>query len=182
MKTFFVTIITLIFSQFAMAADHTPEHIIPLLKNVKISMQDGIALAEKSGALAISSKYEITGPGVLELSVYTVPEGINVEAENATLTELSGDASKTPFEFDSTIFSDKTHIARASSHLTIIQMSKFSLKEIVSIATAKNNGIAIDVRNPVVRNKTPVADVVVALPSGKATTVSVNLVTGKLYK
>lgn len=182
MKKYLILPIAFMLSQLAVSADHTPAHIIPLLKNVKISMHDGISLAEKSGSLAISAKYEITGPGKLELSVYTVPEGLGVLAENATLSELSGDASETPFKFDEQIFTDKTHIARASSHLTLIQLSKISLKEVIRVATAENHGVAIDVRNPLVRNHLPIADVIVALPNGKATTVSVNLTTGKIEK
>ena len=180
MKIFYIVFFFCLSLPLSMAADHTPDHIIPLLKNTKISLLDGIALAEKSGAIATSAKYEITGPGILELSVYTVPEGRNVEAEDATLTELSGDASKTPFNFEEKIFRDRVHIARASAHFTITQLSRLSLKEVIQVATSKNNGVAIDVRNPMVRNGIPVADVIVVLPNGKANTVSVNLNTGNI--
>lgn len=180
-KLTLVAIIAVLSSQLAMAGEHAPEKIIPLMKGAKISLMDGIVLAEKSGAVATSAKFEISDSGKLELSVYTVPEGLKVEPEKATLTELSGDASKAPFTFKEEVFADKVHIARAAVHMTMIQLSKLSLKEVLQKATAGNKGVPIDVRNPMVRNGVPVADVVVALPNGKATTVSVDLATGNVH-
>ena len=180
MKIILVTLVAALSCQIATAGDHAPEKIIPMLKGAKISLLDGITLAEKSGAVATSAKFEINDSGTLELSVYTVPEGLQIEAENATLTELSGDASQDKFTFHEKIFTDKEHIARAAVHMTIIQLSKLSLREILQIATAEKKGVAIDVRNPMVRNGVPVADVVMSLPNGQAATVSVNLATGSV--
>ena len=180
MKLIHITLLALMSSQLAIAGDHTPENIIPLLKGVQISLLDGITLAEKSGAVATSAKFEISGSGKLALSVYTVPEGLKVEAENATLTELAGYASNTPFSFEEQVFTDKEHIARAAVHLVMRQLTKLSLKEVILVATAENKGVAIDIRNPMVSNGMPISDVVVVLPNGKATTVRVNLATGKI--
>lgn len=76
----------------AFAADHDPNSIIPLLKDSKVSLLEGIEYSEKISGIATSAKFEVDG-GKLMLSIYTIPEGLNVEPEKASLTELSGAAN-----------------------------------------------------------------------------------------
>ena len=142
------------------AGGHDPRAILALLKASKVSLLQGIDLAEKLSGPATSAKFEVGDDGKLALSVYTVPEGLAVEAEKATLTELSGDPTAQSVALNAEVFADKEHIARASVHLALAQLSNFSLRQVVERAQKLGSGIAIDVRNPMVRAKRPVADVI----------------------
>ena len=165
-------------SSGAFAGDHNPAAIIPLLKDSKMTLLQGIDYAERLSGVATSAKFEVED-GKLMLSVYTVPEGLGVEPEGASLTEVSGAASETPFKLNVEVFSDKEHIARASVHMTLFQLSRLTLKQVINRALAVRNGAPIDVRNPVVRNHRAVADVVIADEDGDSSTVSVDLATGR---
>jgi len=182
MKLVITTVLIALLCPIAQAAEHAPEKIIPRLKSARLSLADGIALAEKSGAVATSAKFEITDSGVLQLSVYVVPEGLGDEPEKSTLSELAGDASKSPFVFEKEIFEDKVHIARSAVHMTMFQLSKLSLRDVLHKANAVQPGTPIDVRNPRVIKGRPVADVVLALSNGKSATVRVDLTTGQARK
>ena len=97
----------------------------------------------------------------------------------ATLTEVSFDPTVYSPRFNVEVFADKEHIARASVHMTLSQLSQFNLKQVVSRALSRVDGIPIDVRNPMIRNHRPVADVVIVCGSGSVSTVSVDLLTGQ---
>ena len=159
------------------AGDHDPKVIIPLLKDAKMSLLEGIAYGEKMSGPVTSAKYEVED-GKLLLSIYTVPEGLGVEPEKATLTELGGDASQSPFKPSVEVFTDKEHLTRASVHMTLFQLSPYSLKQIVGFALKKVPGTPIDVRNPMVRNRRAVADVIIADAKEEAHSVTVDLLTG----
>ncbi|MBI3555343.1 MAG: hypothetical protein HY074_03645 [Deltaproteobacteria bacterium] len=178
MKTMFTVIFALLSTCPTFAGSHNPNDIIPLLKNSTISLLDGIALAEKTSGPATSAKFE-ESDGKLVLSVYTVPEGLGVEPEKATLTELGGDTSQRPFRFAAEVFQDKEHLTRASVHMTLFQLSRFSLSQVIQRALARQPGTPIDVRNPMVSNHRAVADVVIADGDGDARTVSVDVLTGQ---
>ena len=178
-KILFTVILALLIVVPTFAGNHDPAAITPLLKDAKISLLDGIDLAEKVSGPATSAKFEVSDDGKLALSVYTIPEGLGVEPERATLTELGGDAAQSPFQFTAEVFEDKEHIARASDHMTLLQLSKYSLRQLVERALARKPGTPIDIRNPMVRNHRPVADVVIVDSSGKAHTVTVNVLTGR---
>ena len=117
------------------------------------------------------------------LSVYTVPEGFSVEPENATLTEMAGAASDTVFTPGFEIFSDKEHLTRAAVHMTLFQQSKLTLKQVIQRALCQVNGTPIDVRNPMIRNRRPVADVIIATEDRNgnqdSATVTVDLLSGR---
>jgi len=174
-----VAAMALLISAVAAAAEHAPEKIIPKMKQARLSLMDGIALAEKNGAVATSAKFEITNSGVLQLSVYVVPEGLGREPEAVTLTELAGDTAQSPFKFETEVFQDKEHIARSAVHMTMFQLSRLSLKDVLKKANAVLGGVPIDVRNPRVRDGKPVADVTMALPNGASAVVRVDLISGQ---
>ncbi len=113
------------------------------------------------------------------LSVYTVPEGLGVEPEKATLTEFGGAVSESPFKPSAEVFADKEHIARSAVHMTLFQQSRYTLAQVVLQALKQVPGIPIDVRNPMIRGKRPVADVVIVDSYEQAFTVTVDLLTGK---
>lgn len=173
---------SLFFSFSAFAGDHDPAKIAALMNTAKMSLTEGIDYAEKTSGAATSAKFEISDDGKLELSVYTIPEGLNVEAEKSQLTELSGLASEDLSKLKATVFTDKEHIARSAVHLTLRQLSKMSLKQIVEKAEKAVSGRAIDVRNPIVRNNKPVADVVVVGKNQKISTVTIDLLSGQVSK
>ncbi|MBL7669698.1 MAG: hypothetical protein JNM39_04370 [Bdellovibrionaceae bacterium] len=173
---------SLLLSTSAFAGDHDPARIAGLMNTAKMSLAEGIEYAEKTSGVATSAKFEIADDGKLELSVYTIPEGLNVEAEKSQLTELSGHASEDLGKLKATVFADKEHIARSSVHLTLRQLSKMSLKQIVEKAEKVASGQAIDVRNPIVRNSKPVADVVVVGKNQKISTVTIDLLSGQASK
>lgn len=179
MKTLFTVTFVLLTVTSVFAGNHDPAAIIPLLKDAKISLLDGISLAEKVSGPVTSAKFEVSDGGKLELSVYTVPEGFRIEPEKATLTELSGEAAQSPFKFAAEVFQDKEHIVRATVHMTLFQLSKHSLREVVERALSLKPGTPIDVRNPMVRNHRAVADVVIVDSYGQVYTVTVDVLTGQ---
>jgi hypothetical protein len=171
--------IALFISLPAFAGNHDPQAIAKLLASAKLTLLQGIEAAEKTGAVT-SAKFEIGNDGKLVLSVYTVPEGLNTEPEKAALTELSADPTVSPLKYVAEVFTDKEHIARASVHMTLFQLSPFSLKRVVEIAEHKGSGTALDVRNPMIRNKRPLADVIVMDEYGSFWCVTVDLLSGKV--
>ena len=158
------------------AGDHDPKAIIPLLKSAKMSLLQGIDYAEKFSGVSTSAKFEVED-GKLMLSVYTVPEGLGVEPEKASLTEVSGDVGQAHFKPNVEVFTDKEHLARASVHMTLFQLSPFTLKQVINKALYFQKGTPIDVRNPTVRNHRPVADVVI-VDDDDVYTISVDLLSG----
>lgn len=170
-------LLTLTAAQSAFSANHDPQAIAALLPQSTISLLNGIALAERTSGVATSAKYEVDGSKLM-LSVYTIPEGISTPPAMATLTELSGVATEGSFGFSSEVFSDKEHIATASQHLVLFQLSRYSLTEIIQKAMRKKQGTPIDVRNPTVRDRRPVADVVLLDRQNVAFMVEVDLQSG----
>ena len=179
-KTIILTALTILSAFKSYAGGHDPRAIIDLMKNSNFSLLQGISLAEKTSGPATSAKFEIGDDGKLVISIYTVPEGLGVEPEKATLTELSGDPKAVAVKLVPEVFTDKEHIARAAVHMTLFQLSKLSLKQTIEVALKNTSGNPIDIRNPMVRGKRPVADVIIY----KATedsfySVTVDLLSGK---
>ncbi|HUP57160.1 MAG TPA: hypothetical protein VM598_06885, partial [Bdellovibrionota bacterium] len=137
--------------------------------------------AEQTSGISTSAKFEVD-QGVLVASVYTVPEGIATAPEAATLTEIAGNAAVSPFQAKVEVFEDKAHIARAASHLTLMQLSKLSLKEVIRKAIRSRGGTPIDVRNPTVRDGRAVADVVMLDSYLEPFTVTVDLIRGSVVR
>ncbi len=179
MKTAILALSLVLVSSASFAANHDPKAIAKMLKDSKVSLSDGIAFAEKSSGSVTSAKFEID-KGKLVLSIYTIPEGLGVEPEKATLTELVGDATEGTAGLKTHVFEDKEHIARSAVHMTLFQLSTMNLKQVIELALTRQNGIVIDVRNPMVRNQRPVADVILVDDDGDdAFTVTVDLLNGK---
>lgn len=154
--------------------------VIAKLKDSKISLLNGIKQAEKTSGPVISAKFEMDDNNNLSLSIYTAPQGLNTPAESNDLTELSGDPNVTPFAPAVEIFKDKEHIARASVHLTVMQMSKFTLSEIILQALAIQPGTPYSVVNPMVRNGRAVADVFIVDTYGHSEKVTLDVHTGQV--
>jgi hypothetical protein len=163
----------------AWGADHDPRAIAALLGNSKLSLLEGISYAEQTSGVTTSAKFEIDR-GVLVLSIYTIPEGLGVTPEKATLTELAGDATLSPFKPEVKVFEDKAHIARASEHMVLFQLSKLTLKQVIEKAIRYRGGTPIDVRNPTVREGRAIAEVVMIDGYNEPFTVTVDLLRGRV--
>jgi hypothetical protein len=161
----------------AMAND---EQVIAALPMAKITLLEGIREARVRGAEVISAKFEMDDSGKLSLSIYTAPLGLGVPAEANPMTELSGDPTALPFAASAEVFADKEHIARASTHLAIMQLSRMSLAQIIGRALYVQRGIPYSVANPSIRNQQPVADVFIVGQDGKSVRVTVNVQTGQV--
>ena len=102
--------------------------------------------------------------------------------EKTDLLELSGSALTPAFNPKMEIFTDKAHIARARVHLTVRQMSKLTMSQIIKTAMKAQVGAPYSVANPMIRNREPVADVHLADQNGNAVNVTVNVRTGQIVK
>ena len=151
------------------------EVLLSKLKDSKRSLADGIRQAGQADGYVISAKFEMEGDD-LSLSVYTAKEGKETDAEHSTLMELSGDPTKDSWTPKKEVFTDKEHIARASMHLTLMQLGDLSLVDVIKKAEARQRGFVYSA-NPAVRSGRPVVDVLVATPDNK----SVHLIVDILY-
>src|SRR5829696_718917 len=134
--------------------------LLGMLKESKISLADGIRQAEKAYGPAISAKFEMKGDKLM-LSVYTAKEGLGKDAEHNVLMELIGEASKSEWQPEVEVFEDKPYIARSAMHLTVLQLTKLTLEDVVERASSQQRGTVYSVI-PAVRNGRSVFDVLVA--------------------
>jgi hypothetical protein len=187
MKQILTALVLTISMTGAFAADHDPQAIARLLPTAKMSLLEGIDHAERMSnrdplkpniAVATSAKFEVDH-GQLMLSVYVIPEGLGLQPEQATLTEVVGAASAGLENLQVKVFADKEHIARSAVHMTLFQLSGHTLREVVERALMVKSGTPIDVRNPVVRNYRPVADVIIIDSYNQAQTVTIDLMDGE---
>jgi uncharacterized membrane protein YkoI len=161
----------------ASAAESSDTDLIKTLARSKHSLVDGIAQAEKTNGAAISAKFELED-GKLSLSVYTAKEGLDKDAEHNVLMELSGDPRAGKWQPKSEIFQDREHIARSAMQLTLMQLSKLSLKDAVKAAASEHKGTVYSAIPAEVGGR-PLVEVRIAGADGKFTAVKVDLMTGK---
>ncbi len=163
----------------ARAADYKESGVLlGKLPASRHSLADGARQAEQTDGVAISAKFEMEGDE-LSLSVYTARQGRGKDAEHNTLEELSGDPTKDVWTSKTEVFGDKEHIARASMHLTLMQLSKLSLVDVIKKVEAGHPGTVYSAI-PAVRNGKPVVDVLLATPEGKSVHLTVDLRSGKV--
>jgi uncharacterized membrane protein YkoI len=143
------------------SADPVPAKI----KTAKHSLLEGIQQAQKDNGIAISAKFEVED-GKLQLSVYTAKAGLDKDAEHNTLIELSGEAAKPKWEPKTEVFSDREHLARSATQLTLLETSSLTLEEAAKKATAQKKGTVYSVI-PAAKDGKTVFDVLVATPNGK---------------
>lgn len=164
------------------AANHDPLAIIPLLANSRLSLIDGIKLAEQSHGPAISAKFEIADDGKLVLSVYNIPEGLAVEPEAATMLEVSVDPTVQIPQLNVEVFQDKKHLTRSASHMTLFRLSKLTLIQALDKAARLTGGVPIDARDPTVVNHRPIVQVVMMDAVGGSFNVIVDLGNGRVKR
>jgi hypothetical protein len=143
-----------------------PGDLLSQLDGSKLTLTQGIQQAEKENGPATSAKFELHD-GHLSLSVYTAKNGLDADAEHNVLMELSGDPTREKWEPKAEIFEDKAHITRAAMHLTLLQRAKVTLASVLAKAAARHPGKAYSV-TPVVKDKRPAFEVLIASPDGKS--------------
>jgi uncharacterized membrane protein YkoI len=156
------------------ARQHGDEkQLLSKLSASRHALVDGIRQAEKTDGPAISAKLEMKGDQLM-LSVYTAKQGRERDAEHNTLMELIGPATEAIWKPETEVFADKEHIARSAMHLTLLQLSRMSLSDVIKKAEAQQAGTVYSAI-PSVQNGRPVVDVLVATKDGQSKHVTVDL-------
>jgi uncharacterized membrane protein YkoI len=146
--------------------------LLSQLKNSKLTLAEGIEQAQAENGPATSAKFELEH-GHLALSVYTAKAGVDKAAEHNVLMEVIGDPTKEKWSPKKEVFEDKAHVTRAATHLTLLQRAKTTLPAVIMKAAAKQPGTVYSV-TPVVKDKKPSFDVLVATPDGKSVTITID--------
>ena len=147
--------------------------LLAKLSSSKHSLADGVLQAEKVGGPAISAKFEMEDDQLM-LSVYTAKQGRNQDAEHNTLMELIGPATADTWNPKTEVFEDKAHIARSAMHLTLLQLTRMSLADIIKKAQSQQPGTVYSAI-PAVQNGRGVVDVLVATRDGQSKHVTIDL-------
>jgi hypothetical protein len=104
-----------------------------IVKNSQTSMSAALAQSETANGPTIEAKFELDDSNNLSLSIYPVKNGIDVDAERNVFSELSGDPTK-KFEGSLEQFHDQEHLTRSSRDLTLIQLSRYTVRDAVEWA------------------------------------------------
>lgn len=166
-------VIALIAPFAARAAESEDAETLKHLAESKHTLVEGIRQAEQANGTAISAKFEFED-GKLWLSVYKAKEGRDRVAEHNTLIELKGEPNTAAWKPDTEVFQDKKHLTRSAMQLTLMQLSKMSLAEIVARASAGQAGTAYSAI-PAVKGGKAVVVVLFAMPNGNTAAVNVDL-------
>jgi hypothetical protein len=157
----------------AVAAGSADAETIKHLSESKHTLVDGIRQAEQANGAAVSAKFEFED-GKFWLSVYTAKDGRARDAEHNTLMELKGEPNAATWKPATEVFDDKEHLTRSAMQLTLMQMTKLSLADIVTKAASGQAGKPYSAI-PAVKDGKAVVVVLFALPDGKSNAVSVDL-------
>lgn len=163
----------------AFAADDAGA-LLARLKESKHTLAEGIAQAEKASGAAISAKFEVED-GKLWLSVYTAKAGLDKDAEHNALLELKGDATMKPWKPETEVFEDKKHLTRAAMQLSLVQLGKLSLAEVVAAVKSAQPGEVYSAI-PAVKGGKPVFVVKVATAEGKSVELAIDAQGGGVAK
>lgn len=157
--------------------DQETAALVRALPGSKISLLEALRHVEKGKEAAISAKFEFDDNHKLSLSVYTAEKGVKVDAEHNVLKEFSGSPETTAWAPEAEVFKDIPHVARASSHLTLMSVAHFTLADIVAMTQKRHKGTVFSV-TPAVLGKHPVAVVLIA-DKGKVVELDIDMVTGQ---
>jgi len=149
------------------------KQLLSKLSASRHTLVDGIRQAEKTDGPAISAKMEMKGEQLM-LSVYTAKQGRALDAEHNTLMELIGPATEAAWKPETEVFADKEHIARSAMQLTLLQLSRMSLSDVIRKAEAQQPGTVYSAI-PAVHDGRPVVEVLVATKEGQSKHVTVDL-------
>jgi hypothetical protein len=174
LRVFKVAVVAAIIAPFsAHAAGSADAETVKRLGESKHTLVDGIKQAQQANGTPISAKFEFED-GKLWLSVYTAKDGQDRDAEHNTLIELKGQPTTGAWKPDTEVFQDKEHLTRSATQLTLMQLSKTSLTDIVTKASAGQSGTPYSAIPAIVGGK-PVVVVLFATPDNKTSSVNVDL-------
>jgi len=147
--------------------------LIAMLPSARTALAEGFQQAASDGYV-ISGKFELSdeGAGPISLSVYTARAGKEAIPEENELAELAGDPTGSTWSPEAEVFEDMEHIARASQHLTLMQITSATLDSVARAAGELGNVYAI---YPAVYAGQPVFDVRVAGEDGEVSQVRLAL-------
>lgn len=157
----------------AHAADGGDAETVSRLSASKHTLVEAIRQAERTNGSVISAKFEFED-GKLWLGVYAAKAGRAHDAESNTLIELKGEPNAAAWTPATEVFEDKEHLTRSAAQLTLMQLTKLGLADIVAKASIGQAGVAYSAI-PAVKNGRAVVVVAFALPTGKAAAVDVDL-------
>jgi hypothetical protein len=98
------------------------------------TMADALAATEAKYGPTIEAKYELDDSGALSLSVYPAGKGGGLDAERNLFEEASA-APASPWSPSLEIFHDQEHLTRSARDLTLVQLSRVSLADVVAEAS-----------------------------------------------
>ena len=177
MKLLFTSLLlTSLLSMNAWSSE-SPE-LLKRLKEAQLSLLDGVEQIEYDHGPTISAKFEIKR-GILKLSAYTVQKGMNTGAEKNPLLELIGDATGEQWNPDRVEFADKPHIARASVQLALLQLGKYSFKDVVQKSLKQQPGMVYSVKPKLIKGSALV-EVKILTKKGQSKTMFYDLINGNI--
>jgi hypothetical protein len=116
--------------------DRTPElgGNPAIARNSQIKMSQALTQAEAQNGVTIEAKFELDDAGKLSLSVYPIGQPITFDAERNVFQELSGDPTVASWTPSLEVFHDQEHLTRSARDLTLVQLSRRTLRDVVGRA------------------------------------------------
>jgi hypothetical protein len=100
----------------------------------KISMADAAKQVEQAMGTLIEAKFEPDASNHLSLSLYPLGKPVSVDPTNNIFQEAAGDPTAATFAPGLEAFHDFEHLARSTRDLTIVQLSKLTLRDAIDRA------------------------------------------------
>lgn len=97
-----------------------------------ISMADAASQVEQSTGTLIEAKFEPDHSGNLALSLYPLGNSVSVDPTNNLFQEAAGDPTAPTFAPGLEVFHNFEHLARSTRDLTIVQLSKLTLRDAIA--------------------------------------------------
>lgn len=98
----------------------------------KISMADAAKQTEQAMGTLIEAKFEPDHSNHLSLSLYPLGKAVSVDATNNLFQEAAGNPTATAFAPGLEVFHDFEHLSRSTRDLTIVQLSKLTLRDAIA--------------------------------------------------
>jgi hypothetical protein len=96
-----------------------------------LHMSDALAQSEAAYGPTIEAKFELDDSNQLSLSVYPTGAAIGVDAERNVFQEAAGSPTGASWQPALEQFHDQEHLTRSARDLTLVQLSRYSLRQLV---------------------------------------------------